>query len=59
MRKLLAVIFSATALFGAALASSAGAVPPQAACNQGTERAHATVPEENTVAHEHIPSCHD
>jgi hypothetical protein len=58
MRKPLAVLFSVTAVFVAAVAPPAVAEPPEAACNQGTAHAHETVPEENAVAHEHIPECH-
>jgi hypothetical protein len=47
---------TASALFVTAVASPAAAAPSTSACNQGTERAHATVPEGNP-AHPHIPHC--
>ena len=41
-----------------ATASAAGAAPSERACNQGTRRAHATVPHNpNSAAHAHIPHC--
>ena len=41
-----------------ALASPAGAAS-MSACNQGTARAHDTVPHNpNSAAHASIPSCH-
>ena len=56
MRKILA-----SALMGAAvltIAAPAAAQPSERACNQGTARAHATVPHTAHQAHANIPSCH-
>lgn len=41
-----------------ATASAAGAMPSERACNQGTMRAHATVPyNPKSAAHANIPHC--
>ena len=55
MRRTLAGILSSAAVLLAG-ASPAAAAPAEQACNQGTERAHHTVPE-GTSAHAHIPEC--
>ena len=55
MRRTLAGVLSTTALLVAAV-SPAAAAPSERACNQGTERAHQTVPE-GKKAHARIPEC--
>ena len=55
MRKTLAGLLSTTALVLAAVSPAAAAPSPNAS-NQGTERAHQTVPHGNP-AHAHIPHC--
>jgi acid phosphatase class B len=54
MRNTLAGILSTAALL-LAVASPAAAAPSERACNQGTEHAHHTVPD--NPAHAHIPEC--
>lgn len=57
MKKLAAALLLSSGL-AVAGAPAALAEPPAAACNPGTMRAHHTVPEANTTAHESIPHCH-
>ena len=55
MRRTLAGVLGTTALLVAGV-SPAAAAPSERACNQGTERAHQTVPE-GKKAHARIPEC--
>lgn len=57
MKKLAAALLLSSGL-AVAGAPAALADRPDAACNPGTMRAHHTVPEANTTAHESIPHCH-